>query len=240
MKVAIMQPYLFPYIGYFQLIHAVDRFVIYEDVNFIKQGWINRNNILNNGAASLFTVPLSNLSSHTLIKDVEVDAHRYPHWRNKFMKTLAQAYAKAPNNADTMALVDEVLRPDATHISRLASRSLVAVKERLGMETVIIPSSTTYGNTHLSGQARVLDICAKEKATTYINAQGGKELYDPRKFREHGMDLAFIAPELTPYDQGGHVFTKGLSIIDALMFLPVDRVRAMLSGYALDRPGESV
>ena len=233
-RLSVMQPYLFPYIGYYQLIHSADRFVIYDDVSFIKQGWINRNRVLVNGAPWRFTVPLVGLSSHALIKDVEIDARVFPHWREKFIKTLKQSYAKAPNYACTIDLVDRILDPKATHIAQLASDSLTILMKALSIETEFIPSSTRYNNADLRSQARILDICAREGAAHYINAQGGKELYQSAAFEAKGIQLSFIEPKLEPYFQGGGEFTAGLSIIDVLMFNSLERVRIMLNDFIVD------
>ncbi|MDR6194877.1 WbqC family protein [Siphonobacter sp. SORGH_AS_0500] len=97
MTLAIMQPYLFPYIGYFQLLNAVDKFVIYDDVAFINRGWINRNSILNNGKAQLFTVPLKEASQNKLIHEISIDTDQK--WRDKLLKTIQQNYKKAPHFA---------------------------------------------------------------------------------------------------------------------------------------------
>jgi hypothetical protein len=228
-----MQPYLFPYIGYYQLIAAVDRFVIYDDVNFIKQGWINRNNILVNGAPYRFTVPIQSLSSFTAINEVLVDPRTYPAWREKFLKTLTQAYAKAPHFQGTMELVQRVLDPFATHVVQLARSSVEAVSSHVGIPTTIVPSSSTYGNNELKAQERILDICRLEGATDYINAQGGVGLYDKIVFQEHGFTLSFLQPTMVAYPQGKSAFLPGLSIIDVLMFNSQNEVRSMLNDHQL-------
>ena len=229
-----MQPYLFPYIGYFQLIHAVDRYVIYNDVAFMKNGWINRNNILVGGHAHLFAVPLQDQSSFKLINEVCTDERGYDRWRSKFLRTLQQAYAKAPQLGPTMDLVERVLLPGATRIGEIAFHGIREVNKYLGIKTVLIPSSTIYDNKHLSGQDRVLDICAKENATHYINAQGGVALYDRESFRSQGLKLSFIKPKLVPYNQFKGPFVPGLSIIDVLMFNTAEHATAMLDGYELN------
>src|SRR5687768_13108726 len=104
MKLAIMQPYLFPYIGYFQLMHAADKFVVYDDVNYIKGGWVNRNRILVNGKPHMFTLPLKNAGSNIKINEIEVSGGELMKWREKFLRTLQQAYAKAPFKNDVIAL----------------------------------------------------------------------------------------------------------------------------------------
>ena len=84
MKLAIMQPYIFPYLGYFQLLNSVDHFVFYDDVNFIKGGWVNRNQLLINNQNKFFTVPLKKIISFTPINEVEIHKKLYPNWRSKF------------------------------------------------------------------------------------------------------------------------------------------------------------
>lgn len=234
LRVAVMQPYLFPYLGYFQLLNAVDRFVVYDDVNFIRQGWINRNNILVNGAAHRFTLPLSGLSSFTAINEVHIDQRLFGIWRSKFMKTLAQAYSKAPHYKQIIILVDQVLDPAATHIGQLARASIEVVAGYLDIATTIIPSSSCYNNKSLKGQERILDICRLEGARYYINAQGGSDLYDRTVFSSRGFKLSFLQPGLSAYPQGGGPFVPGLSIIDVLMFNAPERMRSMLNEFDLN------
>lgn len=105
MKIAVMQPYLFPYIGYFQLLNAVDMFVVFDDVNFIKKGWINRNNILVNRQKYLFTVPLKDASQNKLIKEVQIADDG---WQEKFLKTVAQSYKKAEFFDEAFALIEKL------------------------------------------------------------------------------------------------------------------------------------
>jgi hypothetical protein len=233
-SLAVMQPYLFPYIGYFQLIAAADRFVLYDDVNFIKQGWINRNNILVNGAPYRFTVPIQSVSSFVAINEVLLDPRLYPAWREKFLKTLTQAYAKAPHFQKTFELVKSVLDPFATHVVQLAYSSVEAVCGHVGIPTTIVPSSSIYRNNELRAQERILDICRQEGAAHYINAQGGVGLYDRVVFKEHGFKLSFVQPVISVYPQGKSTFVPGLSIIDVLMFNSPEKVRTMVMDTQLN------
>ncbi|SIT93823.1 WbqC family protein [Pontibacter indicus] len=234
MKLAIMQPYFFPYIGYFQLINSVDKFIVYDDVTFIKQGWINRNNILLNRKPHLFTVPLESASSFNFIKDTRLNQKFYSTWAEKFTKTLEQNYKRAPLLNATMTLVEEVLSTPTDTVSGLALKSLTLISDYLGINTEIIPSSVSYGNTHLKGQARVLDICKQEHALHYINPIGGQELYSKGDFLEHGLKLNFIKPNASTYRQfDNDEFVPWLSIIDVLMFNDRKVVRQMLEDYEL-------
>lgn len=233
MKVAIMQPYLFPYIGYFQLVHAVDKFVFYDDVNFIKQGWINRNQVLLNGQKHLFTLPLKNAGSFKLINEIETDPKNFAVWKIKILKTLHQAYSNAPNYTAVKNLVETILDSGYNMIAGIARESVLKTSSYLGLNTTFIPSSSIYQNNSLHSQSRVIDICKKEKASAYINLSGGIELYKTEDFEEHGIQLNFLKPGLTEYKQFDLPFVAGLSIIDVMMFNDRERVLDLLNNYEL-------
>lgn len=233
MKLAIMQPYFMPYIGYFQLINLVDKFVFYDDVTFIKQGWINRNQILINDQAKLFSVPLSNASSHTLIKDVLISDIRYEKWKKSFLSTIMFNYKKAKNYEIVEALIERILLTPPKTISELAIKSVIEISDYLDLDTEFDVSSKNYGNTHLSGQDRVLDICLKENANTYINPIGGIELYSKNIFSERKIELMFISAHKTIYKQFSSEFAPFLSIIDVLMFNDKKQVLEMLNNFDL-------
>lgn len=213
-----MQPYIFPYLGYFQLIHAVDKFIFYDDVNFIKQGWINRNRILLNGAPHLFTVPVKQISSFRNIADTEIDDRRFLLWRRKFLTTIEQAYKKAPHFGAVRALLETVFRMEVSSIGEMAKQSVIAVCEYLALKRDWILGSVVFGNGNLRGEQRVLDICLKVGATTYVNPPGGRHLYTHENFESQGISLKFIKSDIPVYGQLGHSFVEDLSIIDVLMF----------------------
>lgn len=231
MTIAIMQPYLFPYIGYFQLLDAVDKFIIYDDVNFIKKGWINRNYILINGQPSLFTIPLKNGSQNELISNVVISYNTA--WQNKLLKTLEFSYKKAPFYDIVYPLITRIILSDNDFIKDLAYRSLVEISQYLGINTEIIPSSTIYDNRELKGQDRILDICLQNQANTYINPNGGKSLYEESFFKQKEINLFFHQSNPIAYKQFSHDFVPWLSIIDVLMFNPVDAIKRMLDDYQL-------
>lgn len=226
MKLAIMQPYFFPYIGYFQLLAAVDKFVFYDDVNFIKNGWINRNRLFLAGDVRYITVPLSGASPFLKINEISVQASDA--WRKRMVETIRHSYSKAPYYKDVGALVADVLFSSEDHISEIAKASVTRVAAYLGLDTEIVMSSTVYDNAHLHAAERVLDICAKEHSTDYYNPPGGKVLYDHSEFRARNIELSFIAPELKPYKQLCHTFQPGLSMIDVLMFNDAKTAKEML------------
>ena len=228
-----MQPYIFPYIGYFQLVNAVDKFVFYDDVNFIKQGWINRNRILVNGQPHLFSIPVKGISSFKLINEVQIDQNVFALWKNKFYKTFDAAYKKAPYYAEVRTLAMAVTDTPAISIADMASKSILVVAEYLDIKTIFVSSSAMYQNTHLKAQDRVIDICLREKASEYINVIGGKELYSKDDFLNRGITLRFIAPQSIAYKQFSEPHIQYLSIMDVLMFNPKEKIKHFLNCYEL-------
>lgn len=229
--VAIMQPYLFPYIGYWQLLHASDCFVVYDDVNYINRGWINRNRILINNTPGLITLPLLQASQNRKICDIEIAPATQ--WQRRLLRTLEMAYRKAPCFDQVFPVVEQILTHDDSNLAGFLTHQLRTLAGFMGLKTRIVPSSQVYENSPLAAQARILDICRQEQATTYINAQGGRSLYEPAAFAEQGIDLRFIAMHSLPYPQRGEGFTPYLSIIDALMEVGPDGIAPHLAAYSL-------
>jgi len=232
-KLAIMQPYLFPHIGYFQLMHAVDRFVVADDVQFIKQGWINRNRLLINGSAAYFTVPLKRHAAAALIKDVEIDDGPHNRWRTTLLKTIANFYRRTASFDTVYPMVERVIGGPFTTIADMARASLREVCDYLGVKASIVDSSAAYRNAHLKGQDRVLDTCRAEGASDYINAIGGRALYSREEFLAHGIRLHFICSGTIEYAQFKTPFIPSLSVIDLLMFNRPTDARELLTRYEL-------
>lgn len=234
MKIAIMQPYIFPYIGYFQLINAVDKFIFYDDVNFIKSGWINRNQILLNGSKNLFTVPLKSASSFQNINETLIHSEIYLKWKKKFIKSIEQSYKKAPYFSSVFPLIQSVFEMSYHSIADLTINSIASVSNYLDLDTVFETSSEKYPETKGMEKAeRLINICQINQSNTYINPSGGKELYQKDTFKKQDIDLLFIESELTPYPQFNNDFVAGLSIIDVLMFNSKEDVKKMLNQYHL-------
>ena len=228
-----MQPYLFPYIGYFQLINAVEKFIIYDDVNFIKQGWINRNNILANGRKYLFLLPIEKISSFKKINETKINLNIYNKSKIKLLKTIEQSYRKAPFYKNTMPLIEKTFELDSKYISDFAKKSITEVCNYLEIKTEIIKSSEIYNNENLKSVSRVIDICKKENAAGYINPIGGQELYNKQEFKEENIKLNFLKTKELKYPQFKNTFVPNLSIIDILMLNSKKEVRNMLLKYEL-------
>jgi hypothetical protein len=228
MKIAVMQPYIFPYIGYFQLIGAVDIFVFYDDVNFIKGGWINRNKLFGNSTPTSFVVPLENCSSFKFISETRIKDIFYANWKIKFLKTISHVYGKAPFFSRVYKLINEILENDFVHISELSIASILGVCNYLNLEKKFVVSSVSYSNTHLSRNERLVNIINIEGASNYINSIGGIELYEKDFFYKNGIQLNFLEPVIQEYKQFNNEFIPSLSIIDILMFNDKEMIREMI------------
>jgi len=228
---SIMQPYFFPYLGYWQLLHAVDRAVIYDDVNYIKGGWINRNRLLIGGKPTYITVPLQDASSFTRICDLQTAVR--PAWRDKLARAVEYTYRRAPHFESVFPAVEAMIRNDAANLADYLAGSLRGVARLLGIESEFVASSRGYGNAALAGQARVLDICRREGASVYVNLPGGRSLYDAEAFRRSGIALRFIDVHCAPYPQRSPGFVPGLSIIDMLMEIGPAATRERLGDYRM-------
>lgn len=226
---AIMQPYFYPYLGYFQMIHAVDKFVFYDDVNFINRGWINRNRILINNEPKYITVELLKASQNRLINEIEIGNNK-----NKILSSISMAYKKAPQYKEVFPLIEACLSKDVQYIGELAIDSIVTVCKYLGLKTEFEVSSVLYADTKgLDKADRLIAICKKNNATNYINAVGGMEIYDKEYFKAKGVILNFIKCSLVPYKQFNNDFVPGLSIIDLLMFNDIETCNKMLNKFEL-------
>ena len=234
--IAIMQPYLFPYIGYFQLINEVDRFVVYDDVAFIKGGWINRNYIQVNGRPHLFTVPVSKVSLETKINRIRMSTenNNLDFWKSKFLKKIRLSYSKSRNFSEVMPIIERVLETDSSLLIDWINVSFSLINEYLGISTEIVLSSEGFSNQNLKSEERILDICRIQNAKRYVNPIGGVELYDSEEFRKNGIELRFIRNLSREYDQFGGDFIPNLSIIDVMMFCGKEEILKMLGEFKLE------
>lgn len=231
MKLGIMQPYFFPYIGYWQLINAVDKYVIYDDVNFIKGGWINRNKILVNGNAKIINLKMNGSSSNKLINEVKVANDKI--YNKKLLKTIGYSYSKAPYYKDVYTLIEEIIFYEEENLSTYLENSIIRIAEYLDISTEFILSSDIEKDNSLKGQDKVIDICRILDASEYYNTIGGIELYSSEVFKFNNIKLKFLKSELIKYKQFGNDFEPNLSIIDVMMFNSKEDVKKFLDLYVL-------
>lgn len=226
-----MQPYFLPYIGYFQLINAVDAFVFYDDVNYIKNGWINRNRILVNKHANYITIPLEKASSFKLINEINIIKNKE---FLKALKTIELAYKKAPYFEPIFQLISQIWKDTNNTISDLAVNTCKVICQYLKLETKFYSSSLDFSETKGMERAeRLQAICKKLGASEYINTIGGTELYTKEEFKNKGINLNFIKSKDIKYPQYGNEFIPWLSILDVLMFNSPKEINIMLNQFEL-------
>jgi WbqC-like protein family len=233
MKVAIMQPYFLPYIGYFQLINAVD-VVIYDNIQFSKKGWFHRNRLLVNGNADYFTLPLKKDSDYLNVNQRYL-GDNWDEEKSKILRKIKECYRKAPNFESTYKLVESVFENSEKNLFEFLYNSVLTVNSYLGIDTKIIKSSVINIDHELKSQDKVLAICNKLEAKQYINPIGGLELYDNNSFTNLNIDLSFLQSNSIEYQQLGQAFIPWLSIVDVLMFNDLAKIKSWLSDFKLQK-----
>ncbi len=227
-----MQPYLFPYIGYFQLIGACDNFVVHDDVQYIRQGWINRNHIILHKQKSLFVFSVQHDDYSKKINE-RFYADTFTDQARKFLRNIVQSYSKAPYFAETWSLISDILGNAERNVAKFNTWSIRRICQYLGIETEILVASEGKFDKTLTGQDRVIAINQSLGSTHYINPIGGQELYSRERFEENGMQISFLKPRLIPYKQLVTDFLPSLSIIDVLMNCSRENILQMLEDYDL-------
>lgn len=231
MKLVIMQPYFFPYLGYWQMVNAADNFVIYDDVNYIKNGWINRNNLLSNANAHLFTLALDKASPFKKINETFIKPGDDN--RNKVLSFIRNSYLKAPYFKEVFPLIEEIVSYPENNLALYLENHFRKIFNYLDIKTNILISSKIDKNNELRAQDKVLDICRVLEAKQYINAIGGQELYSKEDFAKQGIILNFIKMRQHSYHQFKNDFVPNLSIIDVMMFNNKEEIKHLLSEYDL-------
>lgn len=227
MRLAIMQPYFLPYIGYWQLISAVDVFVVYDNIKYTKKGWINRNRFLQNGREALFSLPLKKDSDFLNVVDRELAADFSP---DKLLNQFRGAYSRSPHFKEVHPLLEDILRFEDRNLFRYIHHSIVRLCQHLGLSAKIIVSSEVPINHDLKSQEKVLALCRALGAEVYVNPIGGQELYSKNDFEVRGVDLCFVKSLPFSYPQGDSEFVSWLSILDVMMFNKTDQIKAWIGG----------
>jgi hypothetical protein len=223
----LMQPYLFPYISYFQLIHTCDIFVIHDDVQYIRQGWINRNRIIVHGREYAFVFSVKH-DDHSKNVNDRFYAETFDAESGRLLKNIDQSYSKAPYYAEVRSLLMDIFSSSERNVSRFNALALRRTCHYLGINSEFLLSSELEFDKSLKAELRVLAINNRLGSTHYINPIGGVELYSKTRFQESGIQLSFLKPKLISYEQRRAEFLPGLSIIDVMMNCSRDNIRVML------------
>lgn len=229
MKIALMQPYFFPYLGYYQLIQSVDEFVIFDQAQFTRRSWITRNRILNAHKETVYIhVPTCKAPRETRIKDIRIN-HDI-NWQEKIVQQLLY-YKEAPNFWGVMNFINDILSIPFNNISQLNTFLIRETCNLFNIETNMIVLSEEFPEIIAANEADEWGIKVTNAlhATTYINAIGGKSFYNQQKYVDHNLDIQFINPQLEPYKQFNSQFVPGLSIIDVMMFNDIDTIKKMIN-----------
>lgn len=228
-----MQPYAFPYVGYFNLIHASTHFVFYDDVSYIKQGWINRNQILVGGVPHVFTLPVTDGSYQHAIRDVALT--KFEHFRKKFLRTLRQTYGGAMYFDQGITFVTAVLTSGAETISELAQASISEATALMDLQSRVYKSSENFADSlGMNRTDRLIAIAKALDCQTYINPVGGAHLYQKSEFLEQGVELRFTEPQFNAYRQyKAPNFVPAMSIIDVLMNVSADEARSLCQQHTV-------
>lgn len=229
MKLGIMQPYLFPYMGYWQLIHHVDKFVIYDTIQYTKKGWITRNRFLRNGRPEYFSLSLAQASSTLDVAERELS----PDFdREKLIRSLSAAYQKAPHFKENFPAIADIINHPDQNLYRYIRNSIDRICALLDISTELISSSSVHESAErMKGEDRVIAINKKLGATEYINPIGGTELYSSQTFKDNGIKLSFLKSRPLEYQCFGQPCQPYMSIVDVLMFNSVSTARQSLSLY---------
>jgi len=231
-KVAMMQPYFLPYIGYFQLINAVDKFIICDNIQYTKRGWFNRNRILDNGIVRVFTIPLKKEKRRVNVNERFLASNSIKE-RTKIIKQIRCMYAKAPYFEEHFPIIRRTFLKDKENLFDFIYYSVTQICSALGINTEIVICSSIDMDHTLKAQQRVIETCKKVKADTYINPIGGQILYDKDVFKANGIELMFLKSIDTEYKQFNNDFIPKLSIIDVMMFNNVETIQDFLKKYKM-------
>lgn len=231
MKVGIMQPYFFPYIGYWQLMNAVDQYVVYDDVNFIKGGWINRNRILIGNEVKYYNVQMVGAGSYKKINQIYVE-HKKEILEKK-LRILKNAYGKAPFFNKIFPIMQDIILNENENLAEYLMNSIEIIHDYFDMKSILLLSSKIEKDNEKSGSQKVIEICNNLNADIYYNAVGGQSLYSFSEFKKNGICLKFLKTKEIQYKQFNDKFIPNLSIIDVMMFNSKEKVKEYLYQYDL-------
>jgi len=231
-KIGIMQPYFLPYLGYWQLINHVDKFVLYDTIQYTKKGWITRNRYLLNGKDEMFSLSVKRASSDLDVAEREL-ADDFD--REKLLRSLKGAYSKAPYFKENFSLIEDIIKATENNLFFYIEQSIYKICKALNITTPILKSSDLKQcSRDLKGKDRVIDICKALGAKDYINPIGGIELYNKDEFEAEGIDLKFMRSLPMAYSCFGQECIPHMSILDLMMFNSLDQIKASINNFSLE------
>ena len=234
MRAAIMQPYFLPYLGYFQLMKSVDIFILADEYQYTNKGWINRNRAILNNKLMTFTIPVS--SDGVFISDKKI--HNQKSIKSLHRK-IKQSYCDSPNSQSVNLVLEDVFQSEQEFLFPFIDRSIASICELLAINTQMVRLSELDNNKNLKGVERVIDIVKVLGADTYLNPEGGRELYKREEFNRNHLELEFLEHIPKPYPQLIPGFIDRLSIIDLLyMNNNTEALHVQLNSYQTNKSEE--
>jgi hypothetical protein len=232
MRIAIMQPYFMPYIGYFQLISSVDEFIIYDNIQYTKKGWINRNRISVNGKDQFITIPIKKDSDYLDVSERMI-SDNWGKEKYKILNIIKSFYGKAPNFKEAYGVIEDCLNIEEENLFNFIYETILIINNFLDIKTKIIISSDIDIDHNLRSKNKVIEICKNRNAEIYVNSIGGISLYDKEEFKDNGIILNFIKSNPIKYQQSNSEFIPWLSIVDVMMFNSKEKIKEYLKEYTL-------
>ncbi|MGC4010424.1 MAG: WbqC family protein [Pseudomonas sp.] len=236
--VSLMQPYLFPYLGYFQLIAASGLFILGDSLQYTRRGWINRNRLLVGGKIWQFSFPLEQGSQTQAINERRL-SEQMRLSNQRLLHTIRHAYHRAPCYEQVMPLLEEILEHPERNLSHFAEHSIRRICHYMGIDTPMARVSELDLAEDIGRDQRLIEAVKQSGGDVYLNPEGGRHLYSPEVFQAHGLELQFLRMDELSYPQFSPDFVPSLSIIDVLMFNPPDEMQRLLGRYTLERPAPS-
>ena len=232
MTIALMQPRLFPYIAYWQLVGMVDKFIIYDNTNFTKTSYTNKNFIIINNEKKLITLPLHGASQNKYFNQIQIGDEK-----EKFLTTIMLAYKKAPYFKDAFPVIEKIMHNEEKNLAFFIGNSIMEIAKYLNFDTTFEYASNLLKNNSLSRVDKVIEICHLANAHTLINPESGEKLYDRGYFKQHGITYLSYKSRMDniTYKQFPKVkeFIPNLSIIDVMMFNPKEEIQTMMKTYEI-------
>lgn len=235
MILAAMQPYVFPYLGYFQLIREADAFYWLDGVAFIRRGWSNRNVLVGRNGPVRFVYPVLSGARDQSYAEVRLSLPDY-HIR-KFLEMVSHHYQKAPFFDEVFPVIQTAVSIETDSFCELAMHSTRTLCRYMGIETPLTPTASWPESRDFRGEARILALCRRGAAHCFLNAEGGRDLYDPCVFASEGIELRFLCHSPAAYPQPGDRFVPRASTIDALMNNSIPKLQWLLDQFDIQPAG---
>ncbi len=235
MILASHQPYFFPYLGYFSLISAVDKFVFFDTSQYNRKSWMTRNRILkpNLNEFQYINVGVHHTMFQAKLPECKLNPNQF--WKNKLIAQLEHYKKRALFFEETISILEKTFSNEEDTLVGFNMSSTIEITRLLKINTAIIRFSEFEHKIEKAAAAGFwgIEMCKVLGMDTYINAPDGEAFYPKEEYEKSGIKLGFIQHKLNPYFQSNENFLPALSIIDVLMFNGVKKTSEMVHDYTI-------